>query len=242
MQKLRTVVLSAVAVALVVAPATAQTAEEVVGKYQEAIGGADAWKSLTSMRASGTLDVMGMVTGPFTITQKRPAMARIEITVQGMDIIQAFDGENAWQVMPMMGITEPTPADPETAQQIIEQADLDGPLIGWQEDGYRVELLGSEMLNGEETTKLEVTDRDGFVTYFYLNGQYLPVKLVAVRSMQGVDTELTTTLGDYQEVDGLLFPFFIEIDTPMGAQTLMFESIEVNVPVDESIFSMSAGR
>jgi hypothetical protein len=36
-----------------------------------------------------------------------------------------------------------------------------------------------------------------------------------------------------------MFPFLIEIDTPMGVQQLTFDSIEVNVPVDETVFSMS---
>ncbi|MDH3732565.1 MAG: outer membrane lipoprotein-sorting protein [Gemmatimonadota bacterium] len=241
MLKARKIVFSALAMAMMVSSAVAQSTDEVLGKYYDAIGGVDAWTNLTSMKASGTLDVMGMVNGPFTIVQKRPAMARIEITVQGMDIVQAFDGETAWQIMPMMGVTEPTRADPETAQQIIEQADLDGPLVGWQEDGYTVDFEGVETMDGAETTKLKITSKDGLVTYYYLDGEYLPVKMVSVRSVQGLDTELTTSLGDYQAVNGMMFPFFIEIDTPMGAQQLTFDSIEVNIPVDESIFSMSSG-
>lgn len=239
MLKVRNAILSTLVMAAAVLPVSAQSTDEVLELYYEAIGGVDAWTNLSSMRATGNIDVMGMMNGPFSIVQLRPAKARIEMSIQGMDIIQAFDGETAWQVMPMMGSTEPMVADAETAQQITEQADLDGPLIGWKEDGTSIDYEGVETLAGAEHAKLKVTTKDGFVTYYYLNSDYLPVKMISVRSMQGVETELTTSLGDYQEIGGLMFPFLIEIDTPMGTQQLTFDTIEVNVPVDESVFSMS---
>jgi hypothetical protein len=241
MLKARNVVLSALILAAAALPAAAQTTEEVLQKYYEAIGGEEAWLNLSTMRASGNIDVMGMMNGPFSIVQQRPAKARIEMTIQGMEIVQAFDGETAWQIMPMMGSTEPEVADPETAQQIIEQADLDGPLIGWKQDGTTIEFEGFETMAGAETAKLKVTDKAGMVTYYYLDDNYLPVRMVAVRSIQGASTELTTSLADYQNIGGLMFPFLIEIDTPMGVQQLTFDSIEVNVPVDETVFSMSGG-
>lgn len=241
MSKVRNAAFAALALAVSVAPAMAQSTEDVLAKYYEAIGGVDAWTGLQTMKASGTLDVMGMMSGPFSIVQKRPAMARMEISIQGMDIVQAYDGETAWQVMPMLGITEPTPADEATTAQLVEQADLDGPLIGWQEDGTTVSFEGTEMMDGAEAMKLKVTTKDGLVSYYYLDDSYLPYKMVAVRDIEGVPTELTTSLGDYQNISGMMFPFFIEIDTPMGAQSLIFDSIEVNIDVDESVFSMPGG-
>lgn len=224
--------------AMVAPPVTAQSVEDVLARHYEAVGGVDGWTGLTTMRATGTLDVMGgMMTGPFTIVQKRPAMARIDMTVGGMTIVQAFDGETAWQIVP--GSTEPEIADEATASQIIEQADLDGPLIGWREAGHQIELVGMETLDGTEATKLKVTLNTGDVTYYYLDADYLPIKIVAIREIQGVQAELTTTLGDYREVDGLLFPFRIEVNTPLGAQSLSFETIEINLEVDDSAFSIS---
>jgi len=224
----------------VAAPISAQTVEEVLDRYQAAIGGAEGWAALQTMKASGTLDVMGgAVTGPFTIVQKRPAMARIEMTIQGMTIVQAFDGETAWQIMPMGGSTEPQVADPETAASIMDQADLDGPLIGWKEAGTQIALAGTETIDGAETTKLEVTLKSGDVLDYYLDERYLPIRVVALRGDQGGQGEVTTTLADYRDVGGLMFPYRIEVQTPMGPQTLTFESIEVNVPVDEALFSMS---
>jgi len=243
MLKARNVVVGALAALAVAVPVSAQTVDQVLARYQRAIGGAEAWGALETMSASGTLDIMGgMMTGPFTIVQKRPAMARIEMTVQGMHIVQAYDGETAWQILPMMGTNEPQVADPETARSIMDQADLDGPLIGWREAGTTIELDGTETVDGAETTRLKVTMKTGDVLHYYLDSRFLPIRVVTARSVQGVEGDFATTLGDYREVGGLLFPFRIEVETPVGTQALTFDSIEVNVPVDESVFSMSSGQ
>jgi hypothetical protein len=217
--------------------------DDVLSRYYEAMGGVAGWTGLQTMTASGTLSVAnGMMQGPFEIIQKRPAMARMEITLQGMEIVSAYDGETAWQIFPITGSTEPQVADPATARQLIEQADLDGPLIGWKEAGHRVELAGRETVDGVEAIKLAVTLNTGEVSYYYLDAEdYVPIRIVAVREIQGARTQLTTVLDEYREVGGLLFPFSIEVDSPVGIQALAFDRIEVNVPVDERVFSMPPG-
>ena len=242
MQKARHVVLAALMAVATAVPAAGQSLEQVLDGYYDAIGGVEAWEGLRTMRASGTLDVMGgMATGPFTIVQMRPAMFRLTIDIQGMRIVQAYDGATAWQVMPMMGITEPEVADAETAASIREQSDLDGPFIGWEEDGLTLALDGTEVIDGVETTKVRVTSPEGKIWDVYLGADHLPVRIVSTASVQGVTGQLTTKLGDYRDVGGMMFAYWIEVDTAMGSQTLTFDSIEVNVPVDRAIFSMAGG-
>lgn len=237
-------VLAAAAGTLLAGPASAQSLDDVMTRYYDAMGGVAGWTGLQTMTASGTLSIAnGMMQGPFHIVQKRPAMARMEITVQGMQIVQAYDGKTAWQIVPFTGSTEPQPADPATARTIIEQADLDGPLIGWKEAGHRLELVGHEAIDGTDAIKLKLTLRTGEVSYYYLDAEnYVPIRIVSVRQIEGQQQELTTVLDDYRRVGGLLFPFSIVIDTPpLGTQSLAFDRVQVNVPVDESVFSMPAG-
>ena len=116
---LRRTFLVAVAAALgslYAGPGAAQSLAEVLGKHYEAIGGLDAWQAIESMKASGTMVLMGgAMQAPITIMQKRPAKSRVEFTVQGMQGVQAYDGETAWIQMPFMGSPDPEPA-PETTR------------------------------------------------------------------------------------------------------------------------------
>lgn len=238
MRNVRNLVLAAALATIVAAPATAQSVEDVLARYDRAMGGVDAWLALNTMKAKGTITVSGMITGPFTIVQKRPTKSRMDMTVQGMTITQAFDGTRAWQIAPFTGSSAPEVADEATANQLMAQADLDGPLIGWKEAGHQVELAGEESIDSARVTKLKVTLNTGEVSYYYLGEDYLPMRIVAVQDDEGVESELTTTLSDYREVGGLMFPFKIEVETSLGLQSLSFDEIEVNTEVADSVFAM----
>lgn len=221
-------------------PAVGQSTDEVLERHYDAIGGADAWKSIRSVKATGTVSLMGgQIQAPFTMMQKRPAKSRFEMTMQGVELVQAYDGQTAWMKAPMLGSPEPQQLPADISSQMAEQADLDGALVGWKEAGHDVELVGTEAVEGREAYKLEVTLKTGEVTHYYLDAEtYLPVKWVAQRNVQGQPSEFVTSLGDYRNVGGLMMPFSIEVDSPMGPQSLTFESFDVNVPLDDGLFVM----
>ena len=217
-------------------PVVGQSLDDVLAKHYEAIGGLEAWTGLESMEMSGTISLAGgMAQGPFQVHQKRPSMTRIEITIQGMNIIQAYDGKMAWQIMPMTGSTEPAEADPATTANLMQQADIDGPLIGWREDGHSIEVVGTELVDGIETIHLTLVNREG-PSHFYLDANtYIPIQIKTM--VAGINS--TTKLSDYRNVDGLLFPFLVVADTQMGSQAIIFDEMQINIPIDDQIFSMN---
>ena len=54
----------------------------------------------------------------------------------------------------------------------------------------------------------------------------------------GQETEVSITLGDYKEIDGMLFAFSIEMSGGQSGMTIMMDDIAVNEEVDDSIFIM----
>lgn len=222
--------------------AVAQTTDEVLDKHYEAIGGTSAWQEIESVKATGTVSLMGgQIQAPFTMMQKRPGKSRFEMSMQGMELVQAYDGQTGWMKAPMMGSPEPQRLPADVSSQMAEQADIDGALIGWKEAGHDVELVGTEAVDGGEAYKLKVTLKTGEVTHYYLDAEtYLPIKWVAQRTVQGQPSEFVTSLGDYRDVGGVMMPFSIEVDSPMGPQSLTFESFDVNVPLDDRLFAMPA--
>lgn len=227
-------------------PATAQDVEEVLTNHYEAIGGLEAWKSLESVKFSGKM-VMGMgMEAPFTMVALRPNKARMEFTIQGMTGIQATDGEIAWMIMPFMGATEAEEMPEEQAKAFKREADIDGPLIDYEESGHQVELLGTEEVEGTETYKVKLTYEDGAVRYYYLDAEYyLPVKIEETREIGGNTVTIEQSLGDYKEVGGLLMAHTIEVKSaaaPGGSQVLTVDTVELGVEVEDSAFSMPEGE
>jgi outer membrane lipoprotein-sorting protein len=205
------------------------------------LGGLDNLKALESAKFTGKM-TMGMgAEAPFTMYFKRPQRARMEFTMQGMTGIQAFDGETAWMIMPFMGKSDPEVMADDQAKNMREQADLDGPLVDWQKKGHQVELIGLEDVEGTEAYKVKVQLENGDLRYHFLDGEYfITIKQEGKTTIQGNEVEFETTLSDYKEVAGLMFPHSIE-SKPKGAeegQVITIEAVEVNVEIDDDMFTM----
>ncbi len=237
---IRKTLLLALASALLAVPAQAQSLDDVLENYYEAIGGVDAWLAVNSMRATGSLMIGPGVEAPFVLTVKKPK-ARMEFTFQGMTGIQAYDGETAWMLMPFMGKTEPEPVPEENVEDIKEMAEIEGELINYEEKGHQVEYVGLDTIEGTEVHHIKLTKEDGEIRNYYLDAEYyIPILVTGTSEQMGVVTETEQVLSDYKDVNGLMFPHSMETrakGSPQG-QTITIELIELNVDVDESIFDM----
>lgn len=234
------VLLAATAVAL---PAQDATLQEVLQGHYEAIGGLDAWQDVQSVKIEGRMALGPDMEAPFTAWNARPRQSRVDFTFQGMTGTQAFNGEQGWMIMPFTGSTEPEPMPEDQAAMMREDADLDGPLIGYEEDGIELELLGTEEVEGTPAYKIQVTLSDGDVRYYYLDTDYyLPIRVEGSRQMQGQTVDFYTILGDYKEVGGLLMAHSIEsraAGMPQGqSQVMTIDSVEINPEIPEGFFTM----
>ena len=183
------------------AAAAAMSLDDLLEAHYEALGGKDAWKAVESVRFDGTMTMGPGVEAPFSMTLQRPDRIRLEFTFQGMTGIQASDGDVAWMVMPFMGKNDPEEIPTEQAEQLQEQADIDGPLFDWQDKGHEVELLGLEEVEGTQVYKVKVTRESGNVRYHYLDSEYfITIKQEGKTKVQGQEMEIETALGDYKQL------------------------------------------
>src|SRR5438876_8681255 len=123
----------------------APSVDELVAKNIEAKGGTDALRALQCLRLSGKLLVnQGQVELRYVETKKRPGEIRTEATLQGMTAIQGFDGKEGWRVSPFQGRKDPEKMSADDCKGLIEDAEIDGPLVEWKAKGNTVEYLGTE--------------------------------------------------------------------------------------------------
>jgi outer membrane lipoprotein-sorting protein len=132
---------------------------------------------------------------------------------------------------------------PEDVALLEDQADFRGPLVAPEQHGYTIEYAGEEDVQGTPTYKLKVTNKAGEVSYLYLDKEYyVEIQRVDERTVRGQEMEMTASIGDYKEVDGVMLPFSTEISVsgaPEGqTQTMTFEKVELNVDIPDSEFEM----
>jgi outer membrane lipoprotein-sorting protein len=240
---LRRFIVSSIAVMALMAPLSAQTVDDVLAKYIEASGGMAKMQAQKTRKATGKMSLPGGLEIPLTFTQKRAEMFRADLTFQGMDIIQAYDGKNGWQIDPTQGKKTAEPLSEDDLKDVKESADFDGPLVNAKEKGNTVELMGKEDVDGTPAYKLKVTLKSGDVKYMYLDADaYVEIKEETKRTIRGAEREIETVLGDYKDEGGVMMPHSIE-SKPKGApqgQKITLDKFEINGDIPDSYFQMPA--
>jgi hypothetical protein len=216
------------------------TVDEVLAKNTEAKGGLEKMRAVKSMKFTGKMS-FGPMEAPFVMTKKRPEQMKVDFTIQGMTATQAYDGTNGWAVMPFMGKKDAEAMSGDDLKSAKEQADFDGPFIDYAKKGNTVELLGKADVEGTSAYKVKLVTKDGTESVVFVDAEsFLEIKIESKRKVQGQDVETETIIGNYQEVDGMLFPFSIESKAKgmPGGQVITIEKVELNAAVEDAAFKM----
>ena len=231
--------------ALVLAPlASAQTVDEIIARNIQAHGGMEKLKSVSTIRQTAKLNA-GSFRAEMLQEGKRPDKVREEFIIQGMAAISAYDGKVGWRVNPFGGRRDAERLSEDDMKDLVVDADIDGPLVDYQQKGHKAELMGHDSVEGTDCYKIKLTLKNGDVRVYYLDtDSYMELKLATQTTVRGAIQEGERYFGDYDKVDGIYFPFAITSGgkgDPDPARVTV-EKIELNVPLDDSLFSMPAGK
>jgi hypothetical protein len=234
-----------ISVALMAAAGFAQeknapTLDELVSKNIEAKGGADALRALQSLTLTGKMLVQqGQIQLTYVQTKKRPGEVRTEATLQGMTQVDAYDGKEGWKISPFQGRKDPERMSADDVKSLMEDAEIDGPLVDWKAKQSTVDYLGIEDVDGTLAHKLKVVRKNGDVNFVYLDpDHFLEIRILTQRIKHGAQVEVETDLGDYEKINGVFIPFSIETGRKgdPDKQKIVIDKAEGNVPVDDAIF------
>ena len=185
-----------IATALSLSTVKAQTADEIVNKHIEAIGGAENWKKVNSIVLTGTMSVQGMSLDVITTVLHNKG-SRQDINAMGMNNYQILTPTAGWSFFPIQGQQAP---EPMTADDVKEgQTDLDaqGSLVDYKAKGHTVELIGKEDVDGTECFKLKLALKTGKTeTYFIDPKTYYVLKSVSIKKANGQEAEVSTVLSN----------------------------------------------
>jgi hypothetical protein len=218
----------------------APTLDDLVAKNIEAKGGADALKGLQSLKLTGKLIVNGgQLQLAYSETKKRPEEVRAEFTLQGMTAVQAYDGKEGWKISPFQGRKDPEKLSVDDSKPLMEDAEIDGPLVDWKNKGSTIDYVGREDVDGTSAYKIKVVRKNGDVSFVYLDpDHFLEIRILTQRVQHGAQEETETDISDYEKIGGVFIPFSIEEGRKgdPDKQKTVIEKAEANVPVDDAIF------
>ena len=224
---------------------SAQTADELVAKNLAARGGIEKIKAIQTLRLTGHLQ-QGGLNIQVTELSKAPNLLRQAVTIQGMSQIQAYDGSSGWKVSPFEGRKDPELMGEDDLRPFVEDADFYGPLVDYRNKDNKIEYLGHDTVDGDDVYRLKITLANGDFVYYYLDPDtYLEIRTERVIHVRGAVHETMTNLGSYKLVNGVYFPYSLEIgnkENPDQLARIQVDKYEANVPVDGSEFKMPSAK
>ena len=164
---MKTFLLSAFAL-LSLSAAKAQTADEIIAKHVDAMGGKDKLSQVKSVYIESTTDVMGnqAPTKTYIVNGKG---YRNESDFGGQALVQVITDTGGWMINPFAGATDATALPEEQFKSSADQVYAVDPLLNYSENGSKVELLGQEKVGEVNAYKLKYTNKYNSESTFYID-------------------------------------------------------------------------
>jgi photosynthetic reaction center cytochrome c subunit len=223
------------------APAT-PTADDILNRYIQALGGAQRLAGLTSFVAKGNYDGFDSYHGKVAVEvyAKNTGQRTVVVHTQNGDSVTAYDGRNAW----IMG-----PDKPVSVLQLVPGGDMDGVKLDADlafPGGLKQALTGLRVgfptttINDREVQVVQATAGGSRVKLFFDKQTGLLTRVVRYsKTMVGsVPTEIDYS--DYREVAGVKMPFQWRLTWTDGQSMFTLDEVQPNVAIDSAKFGRPA--
>jgi len=235
-------ILAFAAIALLPVSVPAQRVDEVIANNVKARGGLEKIKAVRSVRTTSKL-TQGSFRAAYVQENKRPDRVREEAIIQGLAQVQAYDGKVGWQISPFSGRKDPERMSQDDTKTLVIDADIDGALVDYKQKGHKAELVGHDSVEGTDCYKVKLSLKNGDVRYYFLDSDsFLELKIENQSNIRGTVQYTETYFGDYEQVNGIYYPFAVETGDKGSDSRTKFtvDKVELDVPLDDARFSMPA--
>jgi photosynthetic reaction center cytochrome c subunit len=217
-------------------PGTVPSAEQLLEKYVEALGGPQAVAKVTSFVGKGTVDIEGQKS-PIEVYVQAPGLRAVIMHLPDGDSAETYDGHSGWIIAP----GEPVRAMGRSA---LDGAKMDADLgfaVHVQQHfpplrvGFRTTIgeRGANVVMGSNEGKLPVK------LYFDERSGLLARLVRYIESPVGRDP-VQIDYEEYRDVGGLQVPFRWSVAQLSRRYTIQLDQVQQNVPIDHATFAKPA--
>ena len=215
--------------------------EEIVKKYTAA-NKLDKITEISTIKikAKWSTTIPGMSIKPkenIEIWMKNPNKIKTIIKAFPIESIEVFDGEKGYSDA---GSKQPHEMTPYEAKETLKSIVFQNSLAYYLDNG-QLSLEGEEMVKGRNAFKIQV--RGEKLACLYIDEQsYLLVKSVTIINQGGKTFTREAYLSNYTETNGVLLPMktttISHSDAGETTEITTYEKVEVNIPMDDSLFKV----
>lgn len=214
------------------------TADQILAKYADAIGGQAAIDKMKTRVMKGTYAGFNGAELVFEASLTAPDRFYVSVTTPQGTNERGFDGKVAWEKN-SRGVNELT--NPLLDQ--MKSMFLTFRNIKLKEEFTRLRLGGRDKIGDRSVVIVSGTTTDNHRERLFFDAEtgLLLRRISYTETMIGVIPE-QIDFEDYRDVDGLKLPFTVKVSSvePGLVSTRKYSEIKMNAPVDDSKFKMPA--
>lgn len=207
------------------------TAETIIDKYIEAVGGKENLENIQDVTIEASTSMNGMEIKQ-KIYKKAPNKYSMIMSMNGNVMMQqSFNGER--------GVMKGFQGEQEIVGVELEDLKVDAALnveLKYAELGVKLTLEAIEKVDGKNAYKVKVENPSGKTVHDYFDvesGLRVQTKETIV-APQGEFIQLQA-YKDYKEINGVLYPFTISVSGVQNME-LKVESVEINTDLADDLF------
>lgn len=212
------------------------TAEQIVDRYVQAIGGVDAIQKVSGRVQTGAVTSLGRQF-PFEIFAKAPNKRTTVMHLPDGESVTAYDGHSAWQAVPGANPRQFTGSELDAVQL---DSDLYFPLH-LKHAFKEMRVRGTEKA-GDRDTYFVRGIREGQTPVDLYFDQQSGLLLRQVRYAQSPVGDLPTQIdyADYRDSGGVKIPYRWTTSLPGRTFSTQISDVQANAPVNDDKFSKPA--
>jgi photosynthetic reaction center cytochrome c subunit len=225
------------------ANSTLPTADAILAKYLDAVGGKAALEKILTREQTGAMHVGSQPGGhdagdaadqqfPITIYSEAPDKRISKTKMNGTESVTAYNGTAGWLSTP--GGVRPMNATEGQAASIDAQLHFASALPQLYTD-FRVRP--GDPIDGKATYMVSANGKDQLPLRLYFD-QQTGLLLRLIRYAETPLGRLPTQIdyADYRKADDVTIPFRWTLARPSGRFTIQIETVKQNAPIDEKLF------
>jgi outer membrane lipoprotein-sorting protein len=222
----------------------ALSADQVIDKYIQALGGAQQLAKLTSFVAKGTYE--GFDTGdeqaPVEVYAKAPDQLTAIVHISQGDSIRTYDGRTGWLTstgtllpLPFLNLAGGNLEGAKLDAELSFPAQIKRTLTDWR-TGFPPTFIDDKEVEVVQGTSVAKTP----VKFYFDKQSGLLVRLVRYTNTAIGTNPTQVDYSDYRDVGGVKMPFHYTVSWTDGRSTTELSSVQPNPPIDASRFARPA--
>lgn len=204
----------------------------IVNRVIDTMGGKEKLLTISSIKKLGFGEIRGNgVKYPQNYYAVHNKAERTDFTFNGLTGYQIVTMDSGFNFSPFAGMTAPERMTMEDIKLSASELDQQGLLVNYKEKGSTIDLMENEDIDGVDAIQLRMNVKNGLTIFYFIDPDtYYIIRTVTKGVSNGNEFTNTSNFYNFKRTkEGILFPYTVD--------NVNFETIEVNVPIDEKLFS-----